>query len=72
MGRILEILRDNFGMSRIEVRSQTADSHLGHIFTDAPKDMGGLRYCINSASHRFISNEKMEADGYGYLVPNVD
>jgi methionine-R-sulfoxide reductase len=60
------------GMVRTEVRSQTADSHLGHVFTDGPKDMGGLRYCINSASLRFISKDKMEEDGYGDLIPYVE
>jgi methionine-R-sulfoxide reductase len=60
------------GMVRTEVRSQTADSHLGHVFTDGPKDMGGLRYCINSASLRFISKDKMEEEGYGDLIPYVE
>lgn len=53
------------GMVRTEVRSSTADSHLGHIFPDGPKDEGGLRYCINSASLRFIPVDKMEEEGYG-------
>lgn len=57
---------DNFlGMNRTEVRSQNADSHLGHVFPDGPKDKGGLRYCINSASLRFIPKEDMEKEGYG-------
>lgn len=54
-----------FGMVRTEVRSQTADSHLGHVFDDGPADKGGLRYCINSASLRFIPVNQMEAAGYG-------
>lgn len=53
------------GMLRTEVRSKLGDSHLGHVFEDGPKDMGGLRYCINSASLRFIAKEEMEQKGYG-------
>ena len=53
------------GMIRTEVRSSGAGSHLGHVFTDGPKDRGGLRYCINSASLRFIPYENMEKEGYG-------
>ena len=55
-------------MERIEVRSRSGNAHLGHVFTDGPKDQGGLRYCINSASLRFISKEEMEQEGYGYLL----
>ncbi|HXE42179.1 MAG TPA: peptide-methionine (R)-S-oxide reductase MsrB [Candidatus Baltobacteraceae bacterium] len=58
----------SFGMKRIEVRSKTADSHLGHVFDDGPRDKGGLRYCINSASLRFIPLTEMEAEGYGKLL----
>ena len=53
------------GMLRTEVRSKLGDSHLGHVFEDGPKNMGGLRYCINSASLRFIAKEEMEQKGYG-------
>ena len=59
-------LRDKtHGMIRTEVRSAHGDSHLGHLFTDGPKADGGLRYCINSASLRFIHLDDLEAEGYG-------
>ena len=61
-----------FGMVRTEVRSKVADSHLGHLFDDGPADKGGLRYCINSASLKFIPVEEMDQAGYGrYLEPFV-
>ena len=61
-----------FGMIRTEVRSRFADSHLGHVFNDGPKDKGGLRYCINSSSLRLIPVEKTEAEGYGSYIALLD
>lgn len=61
----------SYNMTRIEVRSNAADSHLGHVFPDGPRERGGLRYCINGASLRFIPLERMEAEGYGHLVDQV-
>ena len=66
-------LRDTtHGMIRTEVRSTRGDSHLGHVFDDGPRDRGGLRYCINSASLRFIPRERMEAEGYGAYLDQVE
>lgn len=59
---------NSFNMHRTEVRSRAGNSHLGHVFEDGPKELGGLRYCINSASIKFIPLSKMEKEGYGYLV----
>ena len=68
---VKELTDDAHGMVRTEVRSANADSHLGHVFTDGPRDRGGLRYCINSASLRFIHRNDMEKEGYGAYLNQV-
>jgi peptide-methionine (R)-S-oxide reductase len=67
-----EVRDSSHGMSRVEVRSANGDSHLGHVFPDGPADEGGMRYCINSASLRFIHRDEMEAEGYGAYVAQVE
>jgi peptide-methionine (R)-S-oxide reductase len=68
---VKELSDEAHGMVRTEVRSAHGDSHLGHVFTDGPRNRGGLRYCINSASLRFIPRDKMEAEGYGAYLNQV-
>jgi peptide-methionine (R)-S-oxide reductase len=69
---VKELRDSSHGMIRTEVRSNGADSHLGHVFNDGPRDRGGLRYCINSASLRFIHRDAMAAQGYGEYLDQVE
>ena len=68
---INEVRDTSHAMIRTEVRSKNGDSHLGHVFNDGPKDLGGLRYCINSASLRFISLDDMVKEGYADYIEQV-
>ena len=69
---VRELTDTTHGMVRVEVRSTHGDSHLGHVFPDGPRDRGGLRYCINSASLRFVHRDDMEAEGYGAYLDQVE
>jgi peptide-methionine (R)-S-oxide reductase len=69
---VSELHDTTHGMTRTEVRSAHGDSHLGHVFLDGPADRGGLRYCINSASLRFIHRDDMVAEGYGAYLNQVE
>ena len=69
---VIELRDDTHGMIRTEVRSAHGDSHLGHVFPDGPREMGGLRYCINSASLRFVPKDEMAAEGYGDYLNQVE
>ncbi|MGO6724669.1 peptide-methionine (R)-S-oxide reductase MsrB [Rhizobium leguminosarum] len=72
LANVAELTDRTHGMVRVEVRSKHGDSHLGHVFPDGPADRGGLRYCINSASLRFVPKDKMEAEGYGDYINQVE
>ncbi|MEH6471902.1 MAG: peptide-methionine (R)-S-oxide reductase MsrB [Halopseudomonas sp.] len=69
---VIEHRDASYGMTRTETRSKHGDSHLGHVFPDGPADRGGLRYCINSASLRFVHRSDMEAEGYGEYLEYVE
>ena len=69
---VKELSDTSHGMVRTEVRSLYGDSHLGHVFPDGPRDQGGLRYCINSASLRFVHRDDMETKGYGDYLDQVE
>ncbi|MFS2110823.1 peptide-methionine (R)-S-oxide reductase MsrB [Sphingomonas sp. Sphisp140] len=72
IANVTELRDTTHGMIRTEVRSAHGDSHLGHVFDDGPRDRGGLRYCINSASLRFVPRAEMEAQGYGAYLDQVE
>jgi peptide-methionine (R)-S-oxide reductase len=69
---VKELKDATYGMIRTEVRSTVGDSHLGHVFDDGPRDRGGLRYCINSASLRFVPRDQMQAQGYAAYLDQVE
>lgn len=69
---VMENTDTSFNMVRTEVRSRAGNTHLGHVFDDGPKELGGLRYCINSASIRFISYDDLDSEGYGFLKQIYD
>ncbi len=69
---VAELSDRSLFMTRTEVRSKHGDSHLGHVFDDGPRDRGGLRYCINSASLRFVHRDDMAAEGYGAYLAQVE
>ena len=72
IANVKEVHDATHGMMRTEVRSASGDSHLGHVFDDGPRERGGLRYCINSASLRFVHRKDMQAAGYGEYIDQVE
>lgn len=69
---VAELVDRSLFTTRTEVRSKHGESHLGHVFDDGPRDRGGLRYCINSASLRFVARDRMEAEGYAAYLDQVE
>lgn len=69
---IIELVDKSYGMTRTEVRTELSDIHLGHVFNDGPQELGGLRYCINSASIQFIPYAKLNELGYSEYVKVLD
>ncbi|WP_414048140.1 peptide-methionine (R)-S-oxide reductase MsrB [Macrococcus equi] len=69
---IIELVDKSFGMTRTEVRTELSDIHLGHVFNDGPKELGGIRYCINSASIQFIPYDKLNELGYSEYIKVLD
>ena len=72
IANVEEIRDTTHGMIRTEVRSQNGDSHLGHVFEDGPQESGGLRYCINSASLKFIHRDNMQEEGYADYLNQIE